>query len=63
MNEQNLVDYINENDVTHWVNSVGGSRITFLDLHCNLIDIRTQGINHEHGKTILEKVSVHYSNC
>ena len=61
MNEQNLVDYINENDVTHWVNSVGGSRSTFfrLALQSNP-DIRTQGINHEHGKTILGK-AVHYS--
>ena len=29
MNEQNLIDYINENDVTHWINSIGGSRNFF----------------------------------
>ena len=61
MNEQNLIEYINENNVTHWINSIGGSRSTFfrLALQSNS-NIRTQGINHEHGKTILGR-AVHYS--
>ena len=60
MNEQNLIDYINENDVTHWINSIGGSEALFrLALQSNP-NIRTQGVNHEHGKTILGR-AVHYS--
>ena len=45
MNEQNLIDYINENDVTHWINSINGWKQTLfrLALQSNP-NIRTQGI-------------------
>lgn len=61
MNEQRLIKYINENNLTHWVNSIGGSRSTFfrkaLQTNPNIL---TQGINHEHGRTIMG-MACHYS--